>query len=114
MELTDEEINVRVAEVLGWRMEKDVSEWMPPLELTWYYAPGSSQRQAYPSPDYASSLDACAEFEATLTDQDWIKYVEAVCSHFGTSRYVHGYGDLTISASAKARCLAFLKVKGAL
>jgi hypothetical protein len=66
-------------------------------------------------PHYPESLDACAEFEKTLTDEEWDEYVAALWLVVGNSHEWEidpdGLKPL-VRATAFQRCIAFLKVKG--
>ena len=55
-------------------------------------------------PNYPEDLNACAEFEATLTDDKWDMY----CENLGGSLRA------CASATARQRCIAYLKTKGIL
>lgn len=58
-----------------------------------------------PIPDFANSLDACRSFEETLTVDERKEYVDLLWP--GQTAVF-----LAITASAKERCIAFLKTKG--
>jgi len=73
--------------------------------------------EAYPSelPNYPESLDACAEFEAGLSDEEYIHF----CVHLNeiwSRDKVTDMPKITISRAASAtapqRCEAFLRLKG--
>jgi hypothetical protein len=110
MELTDEEINVRVAEVLGWT---DIDNMYGVL----HGVPAEGHIDEPPDEiRYASSLDACAEMEATLTDEEHARFRNEL---FRLAYVGEGSTSLSaergrVSAPAKTRCMAFLKVKGVL
>jgi len=87
--MTPEQQNIAIAEVMGWTRHG-----------CYWLKPGSRNTRRLPA--YHSDLNACAEFEATLTGNEWDKY----CDHFGGS--LRGCA----SATAPQRCEAFLRVKG--
>ena len=67
-------------------------------------------RQALHVPNYPEDLNACAEFEATLTDEEWKDYGVPL-----GSRDISWEGaKKLLSATARQRCIAYLKVKGIL
>lgn len=102
-ELSNEELRCRVAEELGWiypgstRLKHEQwRRWIPPK--------GSSTRTV---PKYLESLDAIAEAEKTLSDEefygDYCTNLWFICGDPGLKR---------IRASARQRAIAFLAVRG--
>ncbi len=92
-----EEINKAIFRSLGWSIVED----SPYKGCSW------NKGAAYTSkpPNYAESLDACAEFERTLTPRE-------------LAEYSYGLMDITrttyeaITATAAQRCEAYLRMKG--
>lgn len=95
MNLTDEEIRIKVAEAMG--------------TMCWSYALPTKCIGAS-VPNYPESLNACAEFEATLTDH------ELMLMHHQITKILRQMKDPRPAwrAPAKVRCLAYLKTKGIL
>jgi len=67
-------------------------------------------------PNYYSSLDACAQFEATLNKDERYRYYTAACQIINednrTTPFWCGVSPFHyITMTAPQRCLAFLKVK---
>lgn len=120
--MTNEEIRIKVAEAMGarWhsvltgpqseRLVLAFSQWTNLGPLRWKLSDGrilSPQISNYPE-----SLDACAEFEKTLTTEQRHDYVRAL-------RHITEAWDAmpeftTTFATARQRCLAYLRVKGIL
>jgi hypothetical protein len=94
--MTPEQQNIAIAEVMGW-----TNIAAPPYQ-DWQHPTLPSRNTPSGRPAYHSDLNACAEFESTLTGNEWDKY----CDHFGGS--LRGCA----SATAPQRCEAFLRVKG--
>ena len=107
--MTDNELRVKVAELLGWTecatqsvdLNNGVSVQPMGLERT-----GDKYKQMLP--DYPNDLNACHEMESSLNTTD---LVELYCTLlFGYIDQKSKYqGWLTIHATAKQRCLAFVK-----
>lgn len=109
--MTPDEMRVRILTLMGWGFSHYIGE--TPLG----FEPG----EANPSmtqdlPNYPASLDACAEFEATLTDKDRTAYQNTLAMLCGGLREDDGGQFVNhrdaISATAPQRCEAFLRVKG--
>lgn len=69
-------------------------------------------------PRYTESRDACAEFEADMTDEEFRSYAEELCDLCGIGN-PHDNPNLDyleirplIQATAAQRCEAFLTIKG--
>ena len=126
--MTPQSINTAIAESLGWDMDPvETREWgsrgqwcvwrgtmMPKtmLQRQWCVSRGTMTPKTM-LPNYHSSLDACAEFEATLTTPfDKNCYAALV---FDQLSEVDQTGELDfcmITATAPQRCEAYLKLKG--
>lgn len=106
--MTPEEINTAIAESLGWTVFHGT------LCAVVQDKNGEPEPEPIaPLPDYHASLDACAEFEATLTTPfDMNCYAALV---FDQLSEVDQTGELDfcmITATAPQRCKAYLKLKG--
>jgi 7,8-dihydro-6-hydroxymethylpterin-pyrophosphokinase len=92
MNLTDEEIQIKVAEACG--------------TMRWSYALPTKCIGAN-VPNYPEDLNACAEMEGTLKPEEWLSYwsflEELACRPNNTP---------IIFATARQRSIAFLKTKG--
>lgn len=111
--MTNEEIRIKVAEAMGARLWNNPTE-SGPSQLWGFQVPSPSEVFARMwlcgeadclLPDYPKDLNACAEFEKTLTDEEHNRY------------RTHIYGMTfnpreCFSATARQRCLAYLKTKG--
>lgn len=100
MNLTNEELRIKVAEVMGWKI-KNTAHYNPPCKL-WEHPECGVGMEEEDLPNYPKDLNSCASFEATLTDEEWDVY----CENLG--------GSIRSCASAAPlqRCLAYLKTKG--
>lgn len=114
MTLTDEEIRIKVAESLGYKdletkWEK-YHQWECPDGRVRF---GTIADKYACLPNYPESLDACAEFEATLTEEEWETYADYLLwseDEPGHSNYTAC--KIGCSATPRQRCLAYLKTKG--
>lgn len=107
--MTDEEIRIKVAESLGWTVNPEVRDLgtHPQMERGHHFLP-----------NYPLDLNACAEFEKLLTYEEADEYDD----HLGD--ICKRDNDLTdnptpwrfavTTATARQRCLAYLKTKGVL
>lgn len=96
--MTEQEINIAVAEELGWK-----------YHVYWWQSPSGDSRTY--CPPFTTSLDACAEFEKTLNSLEKITYMDRITVLVAT-HYNHGYSVFDmITATPLQRCEAFLRVK---
>lgn len=92
MNLTDEEIRIKVAEAHG--------------TMRWSYALPKKCIGAS-VPNYPEDFNACAEFEKTLTSAERFTYIVELNKLCGDE-------PSSVWATARQRCLAYLKTKGIL
>lgn len=97
---SDKATKVAIAERVGWKLNDD---WRRPGIGKWYEKKGEPARRLVRLPDYLNDLNACAEFEATLTDRQYESYRQELY-------FVAGSND--IRATARDRCAAFVKTMG--
>lgn len=98
--MTNEQINIAIAETCGWRHEVlepvDADKiWLLPSDL----------------PDYCNDLNATHEVEKTLTDIEYKRYclfLDDLC----VDDRGYGYPNWGRSATALQRCESFLKTIG--
>jgi len=111
--MTEEQINIAIAESLAWKRDKRRLGWLSP-----------SNEYADP-PNYTASRDACAEFEASLTEDEqqrnYAWYLVQICDPQEQFRLWKSPDELSIwemslcdcftCASAKPiqRCEAYLR-----
>lgn len=114
MNLTSEEIRIKIAESLGVEFVKWGKDWMlitapcmiDPIRIKLNGRTLEEGKRDFVSalPNYPESLDACAEFEKT----NWAEH----------KAYLRNLIDLcqtpedAITATPLQRCLAYLKTKG--
>jgi hypothetical protein len=108
--MTNEEIRIKVAEALGWKSPFNEREWLhgsgPEGEDVYGKFVGTDpcgDREQVPN--YPFDLNACAEFEKTLTDQEHNRCRAHIYSMTFNPREC-------FSATARQRCIAYLKTKG--
>lgn len=105
---TADELRVAVALHYGWKWVGNRILMGVPVDL---YSSGPGDHcSVYGLPNYPDSLDACATFEATLTEDERTDYVHAL-GEIATVGGDMGWGKCT--ASPIQRCRAFLAVKEA-
>lgn len=98
--MSPDAINVAISEECGWEIQK-ISGRI--TNLGWKTV--DEDEQSTPFPSYFSDLNACAEMEATLTDEEYALFKKHLCDAIGS-------GFRIVSATAPQRCEAFLRVKG--
>lgn len=105
--MTPQEINIAIAQACGWNWESKTTLVHPKGDGNGYVVFNDKGEidSFYKLPQYHTSLDACAEFEATLTSEEREDY----CACLWT---VTAHEFATITATAPQRCEAFLRVKG--
>lgn len=123
MDMTKDEIRIAVAEAMGWtRMDEDFN---PGVHGKTLFTCGTSLQgtppcdkdkpeddQAYEKvPNYPESLDACAEFERALTEDECVEYNSWLVSVIGPTVRLAKSDTWTWGALPMQRCEAFLRVK---
>lgn len=112
--MNNEEIQIAVAKLCG--------KWTPEIEKNYNYAfklghvPGSNwkrSRALVTLPSYPTSLDACSEFEKSLTHDEWIFYIGFIngvttIQHLMSMEQFHSCWN----SEPVTRCIAFLKLRG--
>jgi hypothetical protein len=128
--MTDNEIRIAVAEAIGWTdIHEETIEYANvesrSIDLWTVLAGITYEGKRRAIRNYPTDLNACAEFEETLSPDDQVKYVEALeqiirdaenllCSDpIGTKWPFNHFGRFAFAtASARQRCTAFLRTKG--
>lgn len=112
------EINLTIAELCGWRVVSSLEDglyWLETLSgSTNGYKQGISEDHAWAvcCPNYHASLDACAQFEGTLTG-DKCNYLEVLCEVTGASPRDRVFlCNEVVCSTAPQRCEAFLRMHG--
>lgn len=107
--MTDEQMRIAIAEALGYthvRIIKDI-EGPPDAGI------GHHPTKPHSVPDYLNDLNACAEFEKTLTDDELWEYSKLLMDY---RQAANGFPLAWRSevlklqkATTRQRCIAFLK-----
>lgn len=93
--MTTDKIRIAIAQELGWT--ERVSGW-------WKDPDRNREDDGELPPNYPASLDACAEFEKTLTEEEY--------QQFGLELLKLNHTQRVLSATTLQRCEAYLRVKG--
>jgi len=110
--MTPERMNITIAESLGWEWKPETLKptghcWHRPdghwAERTLFYEVRRKEDHCDQLPDCYSDLNACAEFEATLTEERFGEYRHQLIDMLGTR-----WG----TATARQRCEAYLHTIG--
>lgn len=80
------------------------------FEGVWFYW-SNGNRFACKDNDPLEDLNACAKFEKTLTRQERYNYADHLCD-MCYDRSPYSNVEQVISATARQRCLAYLRTKG--
>lgn len=114
--MSDDELNVAVAELCGWT-EIHKMGGMTPEEERYFGRRWIERFKEYssvlPLPNYAQDLNACAEFEKTLTPEEYRDYVALLALSANDPEGPDGderFARRLISATATQRCAAFLAI----
>lgn len=126
--MTAEQQRIAIVREMGWT-DAHVKAWREVAELKreyrklpkkasfsgWAIADKIAKAERDPNylgdiPNYPADLNACAEFEKTLSDREWEKYV-ALLSQGITRTWWEG-ARAVCRAKAEQRCEAFLRTKG--
>jgi hypothetical protein len=109
MTVNNTKLNLLIAELGGWKE-------LPQHEFVKVYQPW--QAKVYSSKykhirNYGASLDACAEFEKSLTALQKLKFAFVLCSVVGSQGMQHGMLVEDVNRIAFAtpiqRCLAYIR-----
>jgi len=103
------EINVAIAELCGWIGIHTTDLDRGRLRGTKH---GEKPYPAREIPDYHSSLDACAEFRKSLTDDQKLLYTVHLSAAVGASDYSWQQDWKIVDATAPNHCEAFLRLHG--
>ncbi len=102
--MTDEQIRIKIAETMGWVFKPDEFGWsFAKLDKKGPWAKYGQGEE--PFPNYPADLNACAEFEAMLTSAERFTYLVELNKLCGDE-------PSAVWATARQRCLAYLKTKG--
>ena len=106
--MTDDEMRIAIAEACGWKPYKPITHDGWPLLMT---PPKKPNKEGWLEtiPDYLNDLNAMHEAEKTFADDDVIaeKYWLALYDATEHTRWPY-------DATARQRCIAYLKTKGIL
>lgn len=114
MNLTDEEMRIAIAEACGWKPYKPITHDGWPLLMT---PPKKPNKEGWlePIPDYLNDLNAIHEaiMSLPINKRDQFDVELAVVVHGDFIRHQVRYQRFeTTNATARQRCLAYLKTKG--
>ena len=106
--MTNEEIRIKVAEACGWTeiVHHKLHAGNEGLLGTHIAADGVRDRDWVP--DYLNDLNAMHEAETSLTDEHWDDYA----AHLGLWDDDPYRAAKALHATARQRCIAYLKTKG--
>lgn len=116
--MTNEQIRIKIAESLGLfrtmplkRTTRRGNEDPKGVKL-WYCSEHHGGAATYDEvPNYPESLDACAEFEKTLTELEFEEYFDILESQVPLAR-PQAKRRHVCSATSLSRCLAYVELKG--
>lgn len=103
--VTPESQRIAIATACGWKRSTNYCSDGTQVGHYWLSKDGESNNDI---PDYLSDLNACAEFEKTLTGSQRNDYYSALYD-MQTSRFVSDVMFHAMCATAPQRCEAFLR-----
>ncbi len=113
--LTDEDINRKIAEILGWKFQPSKESGKigylisPTYKTTTLWKDGLTGGE--PLPNYAGSLDAIHECEKTLVGAQRVKYRLKLMNNSDGPRATFDTVEAALChATARQRAMAFLEV----
>lgn len=119
--LTDDEIRVRVAELMGWQVKATRGKYdlvvIDPngFEVAWGNLRGRTPDElrldfSHNLPNYPADLNACHEFERTMNEDECAAYQQQIDNPWGMTQDDYPAQAYWFHATARARCEAFLAV----
>lgn len=106
--LTEQQTNIAIAEAVGWKNIRTVAPG-----VTWGHHPETGYDHFVPN--FCADLNAIAQAEATLTDEQRELFVQSLCDHVFT-RSIRGWWDMTanevgkmLASTALQRATAFVR-----
>lgn len=102
--MTDDQIRIALAEA-----SQGIIEY---TEGVWFYW-SNGRLFSCKENDPLEDLNACAEFEKTMTDEEWRVYSAEIVSLTLWDRATDTMKRI-LQATARQRCLAYLRMKGIL
>ena len=112
MNLTDEEIRIKAAEAMGWKWNTSTDIGGKAFPECWIHDDHGFAWHIVDLPNYPADLNACAEFEKSLTEEEHLRYRVRLWNVVITEGDETTWDRQFISATARQRCIAFLKTKG--
>lgn len=108
--MTDEQINIAIAESLGFMRDKIADYWRKDGACFFIEDPHHLRQL----PNYTADLNACHEFEKMLDDELDLDYSQNLESVTGTRWSANNSYDMSKyrSATARQRCEAYLRTIG--
>lgn len=118
VQMNKNKLRVKVAEACGWKPYHEKGGKLGEPE---FYSPTGEFSLLEDVPNYPEDLNACAQFEAMLSDGECNKYIKALFNliqgtethwrdEFVETPWITAFFIAT--ATTEQRCRAFLKVKG--
>ena len=104
--MTNEQINIAIAEACGWRIAGRVLPEYKESATACWIRPNGDEWQEESLPDYCNDLNAMHEAEKVLLSGYWLRYCECLTYLLGKSVYA------SVHAIARDRAEAFLRTLG--
>jgi hypothetical protein len=109
--MTNEQINIAIAEHRGWRIAERVSPEVKESATACWIRPNGNEWQEENLPDYCSDLNAMHEAVKTLQQNLKHRYFACLCTVVSGAISLNGYSAAT-EATARQRAEAFLRTLG--
>ena len=98
--MSDQEINIAIAEACGWKFDDSMEMWLSPNDIHFF---------PWQLPDYCNDLNAMHEAEGTLTKQQQEEYDYQLSE---ITAPITGERWSLLHANARQRAEAFLRTIG--
>jgi hypothetical protein len=113
--MSDEQINIAIAEACGWTKCEHVAsinltKGIPPANNPPKY--GTYENGMAQLPDYLNDLNAMHSAEKALTEHQWDEYERVLRLVCDGCSYYEGAGKELLNATAAQRAEAFLRTLG--
>jgi hypothetical protein len=99
--MTDEEINIKIAEACGWHYYDG-----------WKHEDGREDKLPYGPPNYCNDLNAMHEAEEQMDEIDWVFFINELSTLVRLPKQAEVQVKQLVHSTARQRAEAFLRTLG--